>query len=72
MEYQDYIAALRTQRPDLAEALGRFYTLENVLGWMREQGIPLSAVEIVAQDEYSHDFLVPLGDEGNFLVFGCT
>jgi hypothetical protein len=45
--------------------------LGGVLGWMKRRGIPLGAVDIINQDEFSLDFVIPLGD-GRHLVFGIT
>jgi hypothetical protein len=41
------------------------------MDWMRRRGIALGAAEIVQQDEFSLDFLCPLGD-GRWVVFGIT
>jgi hypothetical protein len=72
MEYRDYINALRTQDPELAGEVAGFNTLENVLAWMRKKGLPLGTIDIVGQDEYSHDFLVPVGPGERHLAFGAT
>jgi hypothetical protein len=51
--------------------LGERRTLAEVLAWAREQSPPREVVEIVTQDEYTHDVVVPF--EGDcFLVFDTT
>jgi hypothetical protein len=72
MDYRDYVTALAPEYSELAEELARFNTLENVLHWMQARGLSLATIEIVFQDEYSHDFLIPLGPDGRYLVFGIT
>jgi hypothetical protein len=72
MEYQDYVERLRADEPELAGELAPFHTLESVLPWMDSRGLPLASVDVVFQDEYSHDFLIPLEAGGKYLVFGIT
>ena len=43
-----------------------------MLGWLVKRGIGLEKIDIVFQDEYSHDFVVPLDTAQNYLVFGIT
>jgi hypothetical protein len=45
--------------------------LGGVMAWMSSNGIPLSSVEIVQQDEFSLDFIVPMAD-GSYTVFAIT
>lgn len=71
-DYTEGIVALRSSQADLAEDLAGFHTLENVLHWMKEKELPLASLDVIFQDEYSHDVLIPLGDERGWLVFGIT
>lgn len=71
MEYDDYFAVLQTQEPALAEELTSVRTLEHVLLWMHRRGLALESVEIIQQDEYALDFILPLED-GRYLVWGIT
>ena len=48
-----------------------FTTLGQLLDWGCDVDPPVHVEEIVAQDEYSHDVLVPLPDE-RYLVFDTT
>jgi hypothetical protein len=72
LEYPDYVQGLKDRHAELANELAPFHTLENVLGWMKARGIPLSSLDLVTQDEFHHDVLIPLGTDGQFLVFGIT
>jgi hypothetical protein len=72
VEYADSILALRIDRPDLAEELAQFRGLANVMQWMAQRGVPLAAAEIIQQDEFSLDFVVPIDADGTHLAFGIT
>ncbi|MDB4906269.1 MAG: hypothetical protein JWO05_1053 [Gemmatimonadetes bacterium] len=57
---------------DRAQAgLGERRTLADVLQWGREQSPTRDVVEIVTQDEYTHDVVIPF-EAGHFLVFDAT
>jgi hypothetical protein len=71
MEYVDYLNRLKGTYPDIAQEIEGFQTLESVLPWLVRKQISLAAIDVVFQDEYSHDFLVPLDDQ-RWLAFGIT
>ena len=52
-------------------ALGERRTLADVLQWAREQDPPRHVVDIVTQDEYTHDVVLPF-DGSHFLAFDAT
>jgi hypothetical protein len=52
-------------------ALRELRTLAEVIDWARQQPTPLQVDEIVTQDEYTHDVVLPL-DGMHFLVFDAT
>jgi hypothetical protein len=70
-DYPADVDLLRSENPHLAEELAGVRSLESVLGWMKRRGLELGSVEIIAQDEFSLDFVVPL-PEGPYLLFGIT
>jgi hypothetical protein len=72
MEYQDYVEQLARTDPELAGNIAGFHTLERVMEWMRKHDLPLGSIDLVTQDEFTHDFLVPLAQENRYLVFGIT
>ncbi len=52
-------------------ALAHRVTLADVLQWAREQDPPRAVAEIITQDEYTHDVVLPF-DGGHFLAFDAT
>ena len=52
-------------------ALRELRTLGAVLGWLRALDPPRTVLDIVTQDEYTHDVIVPW-DERLVLVFDAT
>lgn len=71
VNYTDYVARLHLTHEALAEELARVRTLEKLLDWLRARGVNLASLDMVTQDEYSHDLVVPLGT-GEWLAFGMT
>jgi hypothetical protein len=71
MDWGDSLRQLGEQDPALAGELRDLRGLGGVMGWMTGRGVPLSAAEIVQQDEFSLDFVLPLQD-GRHVVFGIT
>lgn len=70
MEYSDCISELRITRPELADQIARFTNLEHILNWLAADNYPLGRLDMITQDEYCHDLLLPLGDD--WLVFSMT
>ena len=71
MDYIADVERLTLVRPDLAAGLRELRGPGGVMEWMRGRGLNLGDVEIVQQDEFSLDFLVPLPGAG-CLAFGIT
>ena len=55
----------------LAQQLQAQRTLGDVLSWGRAQSPPRSVIEIITQDEYTHDVVVEL-EAPHYLVFDTT
>jgi hypothetical protein len=72
LEYSDYVDLLTDQYPDLAAAFAGRDSIEHVVEWIRERGLPPSSVDMIGQDEFSYDFLVRLDDCSRWLVFGVN
>jgi len=72
MEYADCLPAVRGSHPELATAIERFVTLEHVLNWLTGDGYPLGSIDMLTQDEYCHDLILPLAKSADWLVFGMT
>ena len=52
-------------------AFAECYTLADVLAWARDQTPQREVTNIVTQDEYTHDVIVPF-DGAHFVVFDST
>jgi hypothetical protein len=70
MNYADDVTTLSSSHPDVAQTISRFVTLEHILDWMKREGHPLGSLDMVTQDEFCHDLLLPIGPD--WLVFGMT
>jgi hypothetical protein len=47
-------------------------SLEKALRYLESNGFPLQQMEVIAQDEFSHDVVVPFPGLQNFLALGVT
>ena len=72
MDYPELIQKLATDHPGLAAELSAFRSLESVMGWMKRRDLALADVDIIQQDEFSLDFVIPLRAEKRYLVFGIS
>jgi len=54
-----------------SQSLAELRTLADVLAWARTHAPPLPVLEIVTQDEYTHDVVLPF-DGSHFLAFDAT
>ena len=70
MNHAQSDSEMQASRSDLADRLAGFRTLEHVLDWLKAEDYPLGSLDMVTQDEYSHDLLLPVGPD--WLVFGMT
>jgi hypothetical protein len=70
-DYAASFGSFAMEHPALAAELAGVCGLGGVMEWMKHCGLPLGAVDIIHQDEYSLDFVIPL-DDGRHLVFGIT
>jgi hypothetical protein len=62
MNYADQLATLRAADPDLGARVAHLRNLEAILKWAPGAGVALANLDLVQQDEYSYDLLVPLPD----------
>ena len=71
--YLQQIEELQKSHPELARELSSYTNLEKILRFLEEKQFALAQMDVVAQDEFSHDVIIPFhGSEGMFLVFGVT
>ena len=71
MDYPEQLATLTATDPTLGAEVAKLRNLEAILKWAPTAGIPLAGIDLVQQDEYSYDLLLPLPD-ARWLVFGVT
>jgi hypothetical protein len=71
-DYLESVERLRETHPELADELAPYRTLERLFPWLQGRGQDLAALDLVTQDEYCHDLLVPLGSSDEWLAFGMT
>ncbi len=57
---------------DLIAEVQELQGLGGVMAWMARRGLPLARAEIVQQDEFTLDFVLPLDPEPRTLVFAIT
>lgn len=69
-EYEESVERLRATHPQLAADLVPIVTLQRLLGWMSELGVNLARIDLIQQDEFCFDMLVPWGVAGEWLDFG--
>lgn len=61
-----------THHPDLHAEVSGVAGLGGVMAWMARHGIPLSRAEIIQQDEFTLDFVLPLDPDPRVLAIGIT
>jgi hypothetical protein len=60
-DYDDYVRRLSESHRALAAELQPIRTLERLLSWLTGRGLDLAALDLIQQDEFCYDLLVPLG-----------
>lgn len=70
--YSEYLARVALQDRELADRIAPLRTLEHILEWLPKEGVALSTLDMVTQDEYCHDLYFPLPRSANWLVFAMT
>jgi len=71
MDVIDQTALSPTQLTDLRRELEPLRTLGDLLDWARRHQPPVLSPQVVTQDEYTHDVLVPYGTS-RYLDFDTT
>lgn len=71
MTYAEQLAALRAADAELGARVAPLRNLEAILKWAPGAGVDLARIDLVQQDEYSYDLLLPLPD-ARWLNFGVS
>jgi hypothetical protein len=69
--FPEQLATLADADAALGDQLARLPNLRAILKWAPTAGVPLAGMDLLQQDEYNHDAMLPLPD-GRWLVFGVT
>ncbi|MBS1952608.1 MAG: hypothetical protein JST89_00335 [Cyanobacteria bacterium SZAS-4] len=73
MTYQESVNELRASFPELATALSRCTNLDRAIQYLaKNEMFSLSKMDVIAQDEFTHDVLVPFTERADYLVLGST
>jgi hypothetical protein len=71
MDYAGQLAALAEADPALGAEVAGLRNLEAILKWAPGAGVDFARIDLVQQDEYSYDLLLPLPG-ARWLTFGVS
>jgi hypothetical protein len=69
--FTNYTGVADEELQALARVVQNHHRLDDIFTWGRSQSPPVYPAEVVKQDEFTHDVLVPLHG-GRYLVYGIT
>jgi hypothetical protein len=69
--FHDYAGLGAEERQELAGVLSGHQDLVDIFAWGRGQSPPVRPADLIQQDEFTHDVLVPY-TRGRWLVYGAT
>jgi hypothetical protein len=70
-QFTDHAGLPSDEAAALATVVSEHRGLDDVFAWGRRQVPPVHPAEVVKQDEFTHDVLVPLRKQ-RWLVYGTT
>jgi hypothetical protein len=70
-DYIEQLAEFQLLEPALGSEVARLKNLEGILRWAPDAGISFAGIDLIQQDEYSYDLLLPMKDF-RWMVFGIT
>jgi len=59
------------EHEDLARVVAEHQGLDDIFAWGRRQSPPVHPADVIKQDEFTHDVLVPFPN-GRWVVYGTT
>ena len=71
LPFHDYAGLTPGERDGLLHTVSTHRGLDDIFAWGREQTPPVHPADVIKQDEFTHDVLVPL-PSGRWLVYGTT
>lgn len=73
MSYQDDLRNLRDKHGELSDGLSQCTNLDRALRYLASNPMfALSRMDVVAQDEFTHDVLIPFAEGPKYLILGST
>ena len=69
--FADYANLAEAERADLLSAVAQHHGLDDIFSWGRRQSPAILPADVIKQDEFTHDVLVPLPN-ARWLVYGTT
>jgi hypothetical protein len=69
--FADYAGLSAEERAALERTIAGHRGLDDVFAWGRRQSPPVHPADVIRQDEFTHDVLVPLPG-GRWVVYGTT
>jgi hypothetical protein len=67
----DYATLTVDERDELGRVVAQHQGLDDIFAWGRGQSPPVHPADVIKQDEFTHDVLVPF-PRGRWLVYGTT
>jgi hypothetical protein len=67
----DYSSLSPAEDAALVQIVRSHHGLDDIFAWGRQQSPPVHPADVIKQDEFTHDVLVPL-PSGRWLVYGTT
>ena len=72
MEIEDRVGLDAEARRSIEALIGAQRTLEDVVRWGLRREPPILIADVITQDEFTQDVVVPLPDSTAFLVYDTT
>lgn len=69
--FADFAHLTPQEEEGLASLVAQHGGLDDIFAWGRRQSPPVQPADVIKQDEFTHDVLVPL-PKGRWLVYGTT
>ncbi len=71
VNFNDYAGLDAMERGELETTIHGHRGLDDIFAWGRTQSPPIHPADVIKQDEFTHDVLVPIPN-GRWLVYGTT
>ncbi len=69
--FTDHAHLTEAERDSIRSGPGQLHGLDEIFAWGRRQTPPVHPADVIKQDEFSHDVLIPLAAD-RWLVYGTT